>query len=272
MSTRSTRIPSSSSHGTQIIVFLFGTILFSAIFQVYIIRHIKTINTFAMVFLMWVPGVVGIACSKYYRHKFRDLALVKPGHLSLILAYSIPAGASIFMFLVLILTETGSFKLPEFGWFKHVFFLPTIGVLVNGVMAMGQELGWRGFLLNRLMRAQVPEPLLISGLLWAMWYWPLILFLDYSSSPMPWLSVTLFTVQTVSFGVILCWLREFSKSIYPPVLAHAVHLTWLQQIIPGFYTAGSLDPYFGGQSGFVLAITYMLIAMFLYRKYPVGRY
>ncbi len=263
---------SKSSHGTQILTFLFGTFLLSAILQVYIIKEIKTVNTFAFVFLMWIPGAVGIACSKSFRHKFRDLAMIKPGHRSLAYAYAIPAVAAVIMFLILVVFDIGSFRLPEQGWFGYVIFQPTFGVLVNGVIVLGQELGWRGFLHNRLMRAHVPEPLLVTGLIWSVWYWPLILFLDYSSSAMPWLSVGLFTVQTIAFSVILGWLREFSKSIYPPVLAHAVHLTWLQHIIPGFYTAGKMDPYFGGQSGFVLAILYMVVAMYIYRKHPVGRY
>lgn len=260
------------SHRQQILVFLAATFFISALLQFYIIREVKTTNTFIMVFLLWIPGFVGVACSQYFGNKLRDLALVKPGRLSVLFAYAIPAGSAFVMFFILVLSEIGTLKFPENSWFRYLLYNPTIGVLVNGVLILGQELGWRGFLQNRLMRAHIPEPLIATGLIWAIWHWPLILFLDFSTSPMPWLSVLLFTVQTVSFAVILGWLREFSKSIVPPVLAHAVHITWLQHIVPGFYVAGKLDPYFGGQSGFVLAIIYLMIAMYIYRFHPVGRY
>lgn len=261
-----------AANGFQILTFLLATFVLSGALQFFIIHQVGTVNTFALVFLMWVPGAVAIACSKYFGHKFRDLALIPPGQLSLLLAYSIPAAAAIVTLAILIVADIGKWNPPEAGWFKYVVMQPTIGVLVNAVVVMGQELGWRGFLLNRMMRAHVPEPILLTGLMAALWTWPLILFLDFSPSPLPWLSVGLFTIQTVAFGVILGWLREFSKSIYPPILAHAAHLTWIQQIVPGFYRAGQLDPYFGGQSGFVLAIVYVLIAVFIYWRHPIGRY
>ncbi len=261
-----------TTNSIQILIFLVGTFALSGVLQFYIINEIKTVNSFALIFLMWIPGAVAISCSKYFRHKFRDLALIRPGNLSLIFAYSIPAGAILLMMGILILTDIGKLKIPETGLIRVLIFQPTVGVLVNAVIVMGLELGWRGFLLNRMMRAHVPEPLVLTGLIAALWYWPLILLLDYSSSPMPWLSTGLFTVQTIAFGVILGWLREFSKSIYPPILAHAVHMTWIQQIIPSFYTAGKMDPYFGGQSGFVLAILYVLVAVYISVRHPVARY
>lgn len=260
------------SNGRQIATFIALTFLLSAIVQIYIIREIKTTNTFAVVLLTWIPGLVAIFCSKTFRHKFRDLALIKPGYLSIMFAYLIPMFAIVLMFLVLIVTGIGKFKMPDNNWFRYVIFQPTIGVLVNGVVCLGQELGWRGFLHNRLMRAQIPEPLIVTGAVWAIWNWPLILFLDYATSPLPWLSVTLFSIQTICFAIVLGWLREFSKSIFPPVLAHSVHLTWLQYIVPAFYSSGKLDPYFGGQSGFILAIIYVFVAVYLYVRHPVATY
>lgn len=261
-----------SSNGLQISIFLGATFALSGLFQAYIIKEIGTSNTFAIVFLMWIPGAIAFACSKFFRHKFRDLAFIRPGQLSLIFAYSIPALSILLTYAILVLSDIGKFRLPESGWIRYLIFQPTVGVLVNAVIVLGQELGWRGFLLNRMMRARVPEPLILTGLVAALWNWPLLIFLDYASMPLTWLSVGLFTLQTIAFGVILGWLREFSKSIYPPVLAHAAHLTWLQHICPGFYLPGKMDPYFSGQSGFVLTILYVLVAAYIYWRHPVARY
>lgn len=250
----------------QLALFLAGTAALSFVLQTYLIREAKTVHSFVMLGLMWVPGLVALACSHYFENRFRDLALVKPGKMSMIYAYVIPAGCALLTLLVLVAAGIGKIKWPEISIFRMLLFYPFLGVLISFSLAIGSELGWRGFLHSHMMRARVPEPLLVIGLLWSAWHWPLIVMADYKTSSMPWLSVALFTVTTTSFSIILGWLREYSKSIFPCALAHAVHITWTQDIYPGFYRPGKLDPFFGGQSGFVLAIIYLVIALYLYRN------
>ncbi len=53
----------------------------------------------------------------------------------------------------------------------------TLSVLVFGLLgALGEELGWRGFLLPKMIAADFPHPYLASGIVWAMWDIPLIAF------------------------------------------------------------------------------------------------
>lgn len=51
----------------------------------------------------------------------------------------------------------------------------TIGTVVNCLAAAGEEIGWRGYMLTRLVDGQVPQPLLVSGIIWAAWHAPLII-------------------------------------------------------------------------------------------------
>jgi hypothetical protein len=49
-----------------------------------------------------------------------------------------------------------------------------LGPLINFAFGMGEELGWRGFLLPRLMPLGKPAAYLLLGLLWGLWHAPLI--------------------------------------------------------------------------------------------------
>lgn len=251
----------------QVLYFLVSVLLLSFFFHMYIINQAKTVRSLAILPLMMIPGLVAFACSYYFGNKGRDLALVKPGEQSVIWAYAIPALCVTFSFFILVLIGIGSFKLPQSSLLKVMVIQPTLGVAVALVLAFGEEIGWRGYLHTHLMRARIPEPMIVTGLIWSAWHWPLILASDYSTSPMPLLSVFLFTICMTSFSIILGWLREFSKSVVPAALAHAVHMTWIDKITPEFYKPGRLDPYFSGQSGFVLTILYLVIAMYLYRNH-----
>src|SRR5258705_4048652 len=51
-----------------------------------------------------------------------------------------------------------------------------IGMVPGFFFALGEELGWRGYLLPQLMRARWPFPLLLSGLVWGVWHFPLFIF------------------------------------------------------------------------------------------------
>lgn len=47
----------------------------------------------------------------------------------------------------------------------------------------GEEIGWRGYMLTRLVDSGIKAPILISGLIWGLWHAPLILSGQYASGP-----------------------------------------------------------------------------------------
>jgi membrane protease YdiL (CAAX protease family) len=83
----------------------------------------------------------------------------------------------------------------------------TIAPFVNSILAFGEEFGWRGYLLPRLVALVGRRPaLVVTGIVWGVWHWPLILMgyeygLDYPGAP--WLGLALFCIFTVAAGVLL---------------------------------------------------------------------
>ncbi|MEV2219892.1 type II CAAX endopeptidase family protein [Nocardia vinacea] len=94
-------------------------------------------------------------------------------------------------------------------------------VLGTVLFALGEEIGWRGWLLPQLARRfGLASGLLITGVVWALWHAPLTL-LGYNYPNLgPWAALA-FIGFCVPFGAILGWLRLHTGSIWPGVLAHA---------------------------------------------------
>jgi uncharacterized protein len=95
-----------------------------------------------------------------------------------------------------------------------------LGGLINTIPALGEELGWRGWLLPRLMPLGTVPALLISGVIWGVWHAPLVL-LGYNYPGVPgWLGVLTMCGMCVVIGAIFGWLRIASGSVWPAALAH----------------------------------------------------
>ena len=98
----------------------------------------------------------------------------------------------------------------------------TIAVPINAVFALGEELGWRGYLLPRLVALLGPWPgLLAHGAIWGFWHAPLIVLISYNYPGHPYLGVPWFTIFGVLFGIWLGWLRLASDSVWPATVGHA---------------------------------------------------
>ncbi len=105
-----------------------------------------------------------------------------------------------------------------------LFALQLIGVatgaFLNLLPALGEELGWRGWLLPRLYRFGAVPALLVSGVIWGLWHAPLILLgYNYPDAPR-WLGLLAMVGMCVVVGMVFGWLRLRSASVWPAALAH----------------------------------------------------
>lgn len=94
-----------------------------------------------------------------------------------------------------------------------------LGAVINSVLAAGEEIGWRGWLLPALRPLGVWPALLISGLIWGLWHSPLIL-LGYNFGLTDWRGVALMTVGCMAWGVLFGWSRLRTGSVWPAVFGH----------------------------------------------------
>lgn len=145
-----------------------------------------------------------------------------------------------------------------------------VGALLNSVLAFGEELGWRGWLVPALRPLGTWPSLLISGAVWGLWHSPVIL-LGYNFGRTDLSGVLLMVAGCVAWGVLFGWLRLRSGSVWPAVLAHGAlnAAAGLVLIVaatqPGMALAGPL----GVATWIVLAIVVVaLVATGQFRRQP----
>jgi len=99
-----------------------------------------------------------------------------------------------------------------------------ISPIVNSIATFGEEFGWRAYLLPKLMPLGGRKAMLLIGVIWGIWHWPVI-FMGYeygfSYPGYPWVGPLLFIWVTFGLGIFLGWLTLRSKSIWPAVIGHA---------------------------------------------------
>ena len=97
--------------------------------------------------------------------------------------------------------------------------LPVAAVLPNSILALGEELGWRGWLLPMLRPLGTWPALVLSGVIWGVWHAPLTL-LGHNYGLFDWRGVALMTINCVIWGALLGWLRLRTASVWPATVAH----------------------------------------------------
>ena len=115
-----------------------------------------------------------------------------------------------------------------------------LGPLINLVFTMGEELGWRGFLLPRLLPLGQWPALLISGVIWGVWHAPAIAQ-GHNYPDHPILGIFLMTVFCILLGIIIGWMYLNTRSPWVAGIAHGSINAWaglpLLFLKPGFDTA-----------------------------------
>lgn len=119
----------------------------------------------------------------------------------------------------------------------------TLAPLINVIFALGEELGWRGFLLRELLPLGQWQAILLSGLIWGLWHAPAVMQgLNYPGYPI--LGVFMMVVFCILLGTILAWLYLNTASPWTPALAHgAVNAV---AGLPVLFLQPGFNPAFGG--------------------------
>lgn len=99
-----------------------------------------------------------------------------------------------------------------------------IAPLINGLATFGEEFGWRAYLQPKLMPLGGHKAMLLMGVIWGVWHWPVIAMghnygLDYTGAP--WLGMLAMTWFCLLAGTFLGWASLRAGSVWPAVFGHA---------------------------------------------------
>ncbi|AZQ58318.1 CPBP family intramembrane metalloprotease [Maribacter sp. MJ134] len=150
-----------------------------------------------------------------------------------------------------------------------IVLLSIVGVVKNIGSTLGEEIGWRGFFNYELRKLfSFGGVSMISGLIWAIWHWPII-FLIYKGSGNLLLHITAFTVMIVAISVILAYYTFKSNSLWPAALFHSVHNIFIQKIFTPLTITNNCTTFWIDEYGLMLPIITTLFAIYFWRKAKV---
>ncbi|MFJ3389868.1 CPBP family intramembrane glutamic endopeptidase [Lysinibacillus sp. NPDC086135] len=147
-----------------------------------------------------------------------------------------------------------------FSFIYLVVLSGIFGSLLSLIPVLGEEMGWRGYMLTRLVDAEFSRPILISGLIWATWHVPIVIAGLYVEGPPVLLSVLGIYFCIVPFSYITAYLRLITGSIWLSVI---IHTTW-NAIIQGPFaraSTGYQTEIWIGESGLITAIIILITAI-----------
>ena len=139
------------------------------------------------------------------------------------------------------------------------------GYTINALFALGEELGWRGYLLKALKGKKFLFATLITGFVWGFWHFPLIL-MGYNYPQHPTLGVGMMVIWCVLLSPGITYIVIKSKSVITAAIYHGT-LNAAAGVVT-LYLVGGNDLINGvtGISGFITLLL-INIAFFLYDKY-----
>ncbi|MGC9516194.1 MAG: CPBP family intramembrane glutamic endopeptidase [Methanomicrobiales archaeon] len=239
-----------------IITFVILTFAFSSIFYYLIIT--TGMGGYKTFLLMWMPALSAIITSLIFFRTIRGFGW-RPGKIRYwIIAYTLPIITSIIIYGIFWLSGLGTYTGDLPG---NIIFAIGLGTVNNIISALGEEIGWRGFLVPQLAKLTTYGWIsLISGIIWALWHFPVIIFSTYVGGTPLWWSLPLFFMGVITFSFIIAWLTLKSGSLWPAVILHASDNLFTQEIFAPL-GGGDLSPYLVGESGIITLIVMVVVAL-----------
>lgn len=167
-------------------------------------------------------------------------------------------------------TLGASFLTPANGGPELAGLAVVQGMLLAPVLmlplTLGEELGWRGFLLPRLLPLDRVRAILVHSVVWGVWHAPLVLIVqDHSNHPV--IAVLQMVILSVFVGTFLSWIYFASHSLIVPALAHGA-MNQSAAVLEMFMV--EVDSTMGGITGVTGLLLWSLVALDLWKSGKLG--
>lgn len=248
---------------SKVILFVVLVAIFSSVFY-YLIISTQSLDSYVLP-LMWSPAAAGLIALLVYDRSIRGVGWRPRKVKYLAAAAMIPI-----IYWFVIYGVIWVFGWGQFTGFSGLISLLTAavpGLLIGILLALGEEIGWRGVLVPNLSKfTTFTLTALISGVIWGLWHYPLIVTRLYAADTNLLFQLVCFTVGIVGVATMLAWFRLRSGSIWPAVLFHAVHNTLIDSVFPNATIETATTPYIGTEFGIGLALAGVVLFLIFWSQ------
>jgi membrane protease YdiL (CAAX protease family) len=259
--------------------------LYSSVFYFLILRaHTLTAGSgLYLVGIMWCPALAAFTTLGLNRRRAAELGWKWPAPKYAAMSWYIPLLYAGIAYAIVWVLGLGGFPNREFmqglvgrlglrispgaSALVYVLLMGSFGMVQSMARALGEEIGWRGFLVPELAKTMsFTSTALISGIVWACWHYPVLIWGDYNSGTPSWYGLTCFTVMVVAIAVVFAWLRLKSGSLWTGAILHASHNLYVQAIFTPLTQDRGKTAWFIDEFGAVLPIVAVAFAIYFWRR------
>ena len=266
----------------KIITFLLLTFGITALFDIPAVL-LKVSGDADLIFItasMWSPSIAVLLTKWIYKESIRDLNWKWPTTKYILIPFVIPILYGLVAYLIIWTAGWGSFYNTEFvkevassygisslspGLIIFIFVVMKgiFGMFRSCSNALGEEIGWRGFLVPELFKKyNYVQTSLITGAIWAVWHYTSLIFGNYNNDTPAWYGLICFTVMIIAFSFILTWFTIKSESLFPAMILHAAHNLYIQRIFTPLTMGNDKTPWFIDEFGAVLPVVAVIFAIY----------
>jgi membrane protease YdiL (CAAX protease family) len=239
-----------------------------------------TLGEGALILSMFTPTIavllmlLVITRDGYRRAGWADLGLHRWGWSGMGLAVFMPRVVLGSSYGLIWLTGLADVVPPSFASLAR---LPNflIGLILTTSFSLVEEVGWRGYLLPRLLPLGTRRALLLNGLLHGLFHVPLMLLTTlYNSEGDRLIVIPIFLATFTAAGVFYGYLRLKTDSVWPAAVTHqvwnSIWETFTAMTVTGmpFVTA-----YLIGETGIVTLLSLVMVVFWLFKRLeqPTGQ-
>lgn len=158
-------------------------------------------------------------------------------------------------------------KLLGFDWQVAPFVLMIVYVKAVLFESMGEELGWRGYMLPRMQRMGERKATLANGFVHGIWHAPIILNTTiYHDGENVWILFPLMVLSTMFLAPVIGRLRMRTGSVWTASMMHTTHnLVWA--VLAELWVSKSeAAAYVSGDMSLVVVLFYAALTLWMWRK------
>ena len=202
-------MPQARSSRQQVATYLGLVFPFSALFYFLILRAqtLRAGGGLYVVGLMWCPGLAGILTLKLNGRKLAELGWKWPTLSNAAMSWYVPLLYAAIAYAIVWGFRLGGFPNHDFmrdlgermglrlsparSTVVYALLMGTFGLVGSLAHTLGEEIGWRGFLVPELSKTMsFTGTALISAIVWACWHYPVLIWGDYNAGTPSWYGLT----------------------------------------------------------------------------------